>query len=130
MIEQTELVVSTWTYNPPPNHLAINEKITSTIEFDVMRKRVSTKKGIACRFSCSFVIGENTILTYIGEDSYVIDLEDKIDKAELMRMIENSYSKFSDKFELRKLSTVLHSSALKPLNTSLIDLDALLPLLD
>ena len=130
MIEQTELVVSTWTYNPPQNPLAINEKITSTIEFDVMRKRVSTKKGIACRFSCSFAIGENTILTYIGEDSYVIDLEDKIDKAELMRMIENSYSKFSDKFELRKLSTVLHSSALKPLNASLIDLDALLPLLD
>ena len=129
MIEQTELVVSTWTYNPPPNPLAINEKITSTIEFDVMRKRVSTKKGIACRFSCSFAIGENTILTYIGEDSYVIDLEDKIDKAELMRMIENSYSKFNDKFELRKLSTVLHSSALKPLNASLIDLDALLPLL-
>ena len=130
MIEQTELVVSKWLYNPPANAFTGTEKITSTIEFDVMRKRVSTKKGIACRFTCNFTVDEDSILTYVGEDSYVIDLEDEIDRAELQRMIENSYSKFTDKFELKKLSTALVNHSLKPLNPSLIDLDALLPLLE
>ena len=130
MIEQTELVVTEWIYNPPANPSNDVEKITSTIEFDVMRKRVSTKKGIACKFSCSFSIDNETILSYVGEDSYVIDLDDIIDRSELLRMIENSYSKFNDKFEFKKLGTIFHSNSLKPLNASLIDIDALLPLLE
>lgn len=130
MIEQTELVVTEWTYNPPLNPNKEKEKFTSTIEFDVMRKRVSTKKGIACRFSCTVTISEEKILTYVGEDSYVIDLDDIIDRNELERMIENSYSKFNEKFEFKKLGTILHSNTLKPLDTSLIDYDALLPLLE
>jgi hypothetical protein len=130
MIEQTELVISKWIYTPPSITEGVKETMTSTIEFDVMRKRVSTKKGIACRFSCTFERGGNTILDYVGEDSYVIDLEDKIDRTELLKMINNSYSKFTDKFELKKLSTILHSNSLKPLNESLINVDAILPMLE
>jgi len=129
MIEQTELVVTKWIYNPPANGLKENEKVIFTVEFDVMKKRVSTKKGIACRFSCTLSVSEEVHLTYIGEDSYVIDLDDYIDKEELMRMINNSYSKFTDKFELKKLSTAFHSSSLPLLNESLIDVNAILPLL-
>ena len=129
MIEQTDLVVTDWNYFPPEKAIAPEDKIFSYTSFDVMRKRVSTKKGIACRFTCSFVINNNVILEYIGEDSYVIDLADIIDKTELTRMIRNSFSKYNEKFEFRKLVTVLQHTTLSPLDESNIDLDAILPLL-
>jgi|ERR1035437_4158304 hypothetical protein len=129
MIEQTELVVTEWKYNPPANPPEEGTTITKFIDFDVMRKRVSTKKGIACRFSCRFDAGNETILYYVGEDSYVIDLQDYIDLQELQTMIRNSYSKFTDKFEFNKLSTVLNNISLPPLDESLIDFDSILPLL-
>jgi hypothetical protein len=129
MIEQTDLVVTDWNYFPPEKAIAPEDKIFSYTSFDVMRKRVSTKKGIACRFTCSFVTNNNVILEYIGEDSYVIDLADVIDKIELIRMIRNSFSKYNEKFEFRKLGTVLQHTSLSPLDESNIDLDAILPLL-
>ena len=114
MIEQTEIIVSEWNYHPPALTMEGGEKIISHTTLEVMKKRAATKKGIACRFSASFVIGNETILMYVAEDSYVIDLADKIDSNELRTMIRNSFSKFNEKFELRKLSTVLHNKSLSP----------------
>ena len=90
MIEQTELVISKWKYHPPVNSIETEpEKLSSFISLDVMKKRASTKKGIACRFTIRFVFENETILEYAAEDSYVIDLQDIIDKSELQRMIRN-----------------------------------------
>ena len=129
MIEQTELVITEWIYRPPKDRETGGEKIITYLDFDVMKKRVSTKKGIACRFTCHFVMGQEMILSYIAEDSYVIDIEDVIDRNELFTMIRNSYSKFNEKFEFKKLDTILHSNFMIPLDESKIDVDALLPLL-
>ncbi len=45
-------------------------------------------------------------------DTYVIDLADVIDKSELQTMVRNCYSKFKEKFDLRKLGTVLENKTL------------------
>lgn len=129
MIEQTEMVVTEWYYRPPVAAVEKPEDIKSSISLDVMKKRASTKKGIACRFSCNFSHNNETILDYVGEDSYVIDFEDVVDKNELLRMIRNSYMKFNEKFDFRKFSTVLLDRTLRPLDETLIDVDAILPLL-
>lgn len=129
MIEQTELVVGEWHYHPPVNSIEAIEKISDFTSLDVMKKRAATKKGIACRFSCRFVLENETILEYVAEDSYVIDLPDIIDKHELLTMIRNSFSKFKEKFDMRKLGTVLQGKSLRPLDETMIDLDAILPLL-
>jgi hypothetical protein len=129
MIEQTEMEVTNWHYHPPTKPITEETKIVSYTDFDVMRKRASTKKGIACRFSCQFKIGEETVLEYVGENSYVIDFEEVIDKQELIKMIRNAFEKFNEKFNFRKLGTVLADKTLSPLNESLINLDAILPLL-
>jgi hypothetical protein len=129
MIEQTELVVSEWNYYAPPHFNETKEKVLSFTSLDVMKKRAATKKGIACRFTCRFVIGSETILNYVGEDSYVIDIADAIDKHELKTMIRNSFSKFKEKFDFRKLGTILQDRTLAPLEESKIDFDAMLPLL-
>lgn len=130
MIEQTELVVTEWHYHPPVNSIGTGEKLLSSITLDVMKKRAADKKGIACRFSCRFTLENETILEYVAEDSYVIDLADVIDKHELLKMIMNTYSKFKEKFELRKFGTALQDKTLKPLNENQIDLDPILPLLE
>jgi len=44
-------------------------------------------------------------------------------------MIRNSFSKFNEKFELRKLGTLLQNKTLTAVDKSKIDLDAILPLL-
>jgi hypothetical protein len=130
MIEQTELVVSKWNYNPPVSSIEeAGDKLTSYITFDVMKKRTSTKKGIACRFTIEFIFEKETILEYTAEDSYVIDLQDVIDRSELQTMIRNSYSKFKEKFELRKLGTVLRDKSLLPFDETKYDLDPVLQLL-
>jgi hypothetical protein len=130
MIEQTELIVSKWLYRPPVNSIEEElEKLSSFITLDVMKKRAATKKGIACRFTCEFVFEKETILEYVAEDSYVINPEDVIDKNELHTMISNSYSKFKEKFDLRKLGTVLHNKSLLPFNEKRYDLDPVLLLL-
>lgn len=129
MIEQTELIVSEWDYHAPGNFNEAEEKVHSFTTLDVMKKRAPTKKGIACRFTCRFVIGNETILDYVGEDSYVIDLADAIDKNELITMIRNSFSKFKEKFDFRKFGTILQDRTLAPLEESKIDFDAMLPLL-
>ncbi|MBK5272367.1 MAG: hypothetical protein JJE22_15275 [Bacteroidia bacterium] len=129
MIEQTELVVTEWHYHPPANFIDTGKNISNDISLDVMKKRAADKKGIACRFSCRFIIENETILEYAAEDSYVIDLADIIDKHEILIMIRNSYSKFKEKFDLRKFGTVLQNKSLRVLDETQIDLDAILPLL-
>ena len=130
MIEQTDLIVSEWIYTPPVNASDAGEKLTSHISLEVMKKRAADKKGIACRFSCRFVNGSETILLYVAEDSYVIDLADSIDKSEMLNMLRNSYAKFTEKFEFRKLGTVLQDKKLTALDEKNIDIDAILPLLN
>jgi len=66
------------------------------------------------------------ILEYVGEDSYVIDLQDVIDKNELYNIIKNSFSKFKDKFDLRKLGTVLQYKTLAAIDEKRYDLDPVL----
>jgi len=130
MIEQTELIVTKWQYHPPINSIEEDpEKLLSSISFDVMKKRAITKKGIACRFTVRFEFENKTILEYAAEDSYVIDLQDIIDKSELQRMIRNSYSKFNDKFEFKKFGTVLRNKSLLPFDETKYDLDPVLALL-
>jgi len=130
MIEQTELVINKWQYYPPATSIEEKpEKLFSTISFEVMKKRAATKKGIACRFTVRFEFENKPLLEYVGEDSYVIDLEDIIDKNELQRMIRNSYSKFNEKFEFKKFGTVLRDKSLLPFDESKYDLDPVLALL-
>lgn len=130
MIEQTELIVTKWQYHPPVKSIEETpEKLFSSISFDVMKKRATTKKGIACRFTIRFEFENETILEYVGEDSYVIDLPDIIDKYELQRMIRNSYSKFNEKFEFKKFGTVLRDKSLLPFDETKYDLDPVLKLL-
>lgn len=127
MIEQTELVVSKWLYRPPAGSLEdAGEQLTSYISLDVMKKRAATKKGIACRFTCEFVFEKETILEYVAEDSYVIDLPDIIDKNELQTMVRNSYTKFKEKFDFRKMGTVLQDKSLVPFDETRYDLDPVL----
>lgn len=130
MIEQTDLVVTTWEYHHPDKPIGSGEKLFSSVWLDVMKKRAPTKKGIACRFSCRFTFEDQPLLDYIAEDSYVIDFEDIIDKHELLRMIRNSFSKFKERFDLRKLGTALEDKTLRPLDESQINLDAILPLVN
>ena len=130
MIEQTELIVTKWQYHAPTNSIEEEpEKLLSFISFDVMKKRASTKKGIACRFTIRFEFENETILEYAGEDSYVIDLQDIIDKPELQSMIRNSYAKFKEKFEFKKLATVLRDKSLLPFDETKYDLEPVLLLL-
>ena len=129
MIEQTEMLVTTWHYHPPVKPITQETKIKSLTHFDVMRKRASTKKGIACRFTCQFAVDEEIVLEYVGENSYVIDLDDVIDKNELLRMIRNAFANFKEKFDFRKLGTVLVDQTLNPLNESVIEIDTILAML-
>jgi hypothetical protein len=129
VIEQTEFIVTEWDYNPPAEPLSAEETVSNFTTLDVMKKRAATKKGLACRYTSKFVYNNETILTYVGENSYVIDLEDKIDKNELLRMLRNAYTKFDEKFQLRKVGTVLKDASLTPLDEQSINIDLILPLL-
>ena len=129
MIEQTDLVVDEWIYIPPSTLDSI-DKITSDLTLEVMKKTAPSKKGLACRFTSRFVNGKDLILLYIAQDSYVIDVEDKIDATEIRRMIANSYSKFKEKYEFRKLGTILHSTPLNIFDENNLDISEILPLLN
>lgn len=128
MIEQTELVITQWDYHPPAGPV-VDKDIQGFTSLDVMQKRASTKKGLACRLTASFMYQNKSILDVVGVHSYVINFEDAIDKNELLKMFRNSFSEFQQKFELRKLNTALHNSSLRPLDESILELDAILPLL-
>jgi hypothetical protein len=129
MIEQTELVVNKWAYEPPLNSIDAGAALSSFLTLDVMKKRTATKKGIACMFTCEFVFEKKTLLEYVAGDTYVIDLADVIDKKELQTMIRNTYSKFKETFDLRKLGTVLQDKTLVAFNEEMYDLDPVLELL-
>lgn len=128
MIEQTELIVTTWHFQPSVNDPDYQNLTNFTI-LEVMRKRAPTKKGIACKLSCRFANGNEPVLDYVAEHSYVIDLDDIIEKKELLKMIRNSFANFNEKFEFRKLGTALHHEKLNPLDETDINLDAIIPLL-
>jgi hypothetical protein len=129
MIEQTELIVTKWYF-----HLSnISNKpaqLSNTTTMDVMQKRNAIKKGIACRLNCQFTNSDGPVLDYVAEHSYVIDFDEVIDSKELLKMFRNSFSNFEEKFEFRKLGTVLQNEKLRPLDETLINLDAILPLLN
>ena len=128
MIEQTEMMVTVWNFFPPVSDVEI-EKLTNHTILEVMKKRAPTKKGIACRLSCRFTTENKPVLDYVAEHSYVIDPDDVIDMNELMKMIKNSFSNFNEKFELRKLGTVVQNSRLNPLDETKLDLHEVLLLL-
>lgn len=129
MIEQTELVVNKWNYVPPLIPLE-NGALTSYITLDVMKKRTAEKKGLACRFTCEFIFDQQTLLEYVAGDTYVIDLPDVIDRTELKTMIGNSFNKFKEKFDLRKLGTVLAGKTLTTFDENRYDLEPILSLLN
>lgn len=129
MIEQTEMIITKWHYTPHAIPVENEETVENITTLEVMRKRAPTKKGIACRLSCCFTIKDITILEFAGEDSYVIDLEDVIDRAELLVMIGNSFTKFNDHFDFRKLGTLVQGRSISPINETMMDLDPVLSLL-
>ena len=129
MIEQTAMIITKWHYTPHALPLENDETIENITTLEVMKKRAPTKKGIACRLSCCFTIKDITILEYAGEDSYVIDLDDVIDRAELLVMIGNSFTKFNEHFDFRKLGTLVQNSSISPLNEAMMDLEPVLLLL-
>ena len=128
MIEQTEMIVTNW-YFHLLNISNSPEHLTNRTTMDIMQKRNAIKKGIACRLNCQFANGEEPILDYVAEHSYVIDLDEIIDRNELLKMFRNSFASFEEKFEFRKLGTILQNERLRPLDETVIDLDAVLPLL-
>ena len=130
MIEQTALVVTKWQYQPQANLIEPDEtKLSGLISLDVMKKRAPTKKGIACRFTCTFAYSNEPLLEYVAEDSYVIDLDDVIDKNELQTMIRNTYTKFKEAFDFRKMGTFLHNIPLQHFDETRYDLEPILQLL-
>lgn len=129
MIEQTELLVSKWDYVLPEDFNSSEGTIREHTKLDVMRKRAATKKGLACKFTSFFTVGNVTILEYSAEHSYVIDLDENIDHAELLSMIKNTHSQFVERFDLRKLGTALQDTSIKAFEEDKYDLEEILPLL-
>ena len=129
MIEQTELVIIGWDYKEPARPIRADDSVENYISVDVMKKRNGIKKGVAFRFRAIFVFKNETILDYMGEDSYVIDFEDVVDKSEVTRMVRNTYAKFKEKFDFRKIGTALQNWNIRTLNESAVDIDAIVPLL-
>lgn len=128
MIEQTEMTVTAWNFHL--SNISNNlQGLSNTTTLFIKQKRNSLKKGIACRLSCRFVHGEDPILDYVAEHSYVIDFDEVIDKDELLKMLRNSFADFEEKFEFRKLGTVLQNEHLRPPDESVIDLNSIIPLL-
>jgi hypothetical protein len=129
MIEQTPLVVNKWHYFEPTDTAGEDLVFLRSLTFDVQKKRNSQKKGIAFRYTFEFSHENKTVLHYVAEDSYVIDFDDVIDRHELMNMIRNSFEKFKEQFDYRKLGTPLQNRSMSPLDETSIDLDMILPLL-
>jgi hypothetical protein len=128
MIEQTEMLVTKW--NMHPSEMEVDVKnLTNHTTLEVMKKRNAIKKGIACRLTCRFVCGNIPVLEYAAEHSYVIDFDEVINKTELVNMIRNSFAQFNEKFEFRKLGTVLYGHSLVPIDENALDLDEILPLM-
>lgn len=128
MIEQTEMTITIWHFHPQEKDVEI-EYVSNFTTLEVMKKRAATKKGIACKLSCRFLYRTEPLLDFVGEHSYVIDLDDVVDMAELRKMIKNSFANFTEKFEFRKLGTAVQNCSLFPLDENNLNLDEILPLL-
>jgi len=129
MIEQTPLKVVEWIYLDPGVIDKEKDPVANSTSFDVMKQRKGDKKGLSCRFSTQVKVNDKIYLNYIAEDSYVIDLADNVDRAELVTMVTNSYGKFEAEFNKRKFTTAFISYTLSPFNVNLVDFAAILPLL-
>ncbi len=66
----------------------------------------------------------------MASDNYVIDLQDVIEKNELKTIVRDWYTKFKEKFDLRKSGTVLENKTLIAFNENMYDLDQKLLLLN
>lgn len=122
------MIVTKWEFNL--SNISNNlQQFTNTTTLYLMQKRNALKKGIACRLSCRFVHDEEPILDYVAEHSYVIDFDEVIDNNELLKMLRNSFAVFEEKFDLRKLGTILQNEYLRPMDETVIDLESILPLL-
>lgn len=128
MIEQTELIITKWHFHLT-NISSNPEQLNNTTTMEVMQKRNAKKKGLACRLNCRFTNSDGPVLDYVAEHSYVIDFDEIIDRNELLKMFRNSFSNFEEKFEFRKLGTILQNEKLRQMDEALIDVDAILPLL-
>jgi len=129
MVEQTELFVTEWIFLPLSQPIKSDSIVKSKTGLDVMPKRAPTKKGLAVRLTSRIQIDNTPVLLYVAEHSYVIDFEEVIDKAELVKMFRNSFNQFNEKYELKKLGTILVNCSLSPLDEWKIDYDTILPLL-
>src|SRR6476661_8867912 len=129
MIEQTALVVDEWIYREPASALVPGDQTMADLTLEVMRKSAPGKKGLACRFTYRMENEAGIILLYVARDSYVIDLGDKVDKAEILKMIRNTYSKFREKYDLRKIGTILQNEPLKAFDETSLDIDPIYQLL-
>ena len=83
-----------------------------------------------CRLNCIFTNAEVPVLDYVAEHSYVIDFDEVVERNEFLKMFRNSFSNFEEKFELRKLGTILQNEKLRPMDEAAIGLDAVLPMLN
>jgi hypothetical protein len=128
MIEQTELIITKW-HSHLTNISNNPGQLNNITTMEVMQKRNAIKKGLACRLSCRFANSEGPVLDYVAEHSYVIDFDEIIDRNELLKMFRNSFSNFEEKFEFRKLGTIVNNEKLRQMDETLIDVDAILPLL-
>lgn len=129
MIEQTAFEITTWNYKGFSRPIEESESVPSKVELEVQKKRNSQKKGLAVRFTAQFTFEDELILEFSGEHSYVIDFEDVIDEHELIKMLRNSYQMFKEKFDFKKLTTILVNRSLQPLNESEINLAGIIPML-
>lgn len=128
MIEQTEMMVTKWQMHVSEIEVDV-KNITNHTTLQVMKKRNAIKKGIACRLTARFAYGNIPVLEFAAEHSYVIDFDEVITQTELANMIRNSFMQFNEKFEFRKLGTILHDQNLVPIDENALDLDTILPLL-
>tara|TARA_R110002050_G_scaffold141251_1_gene266280 strand:- start:34687 stop:35079 length:393 start_codon:yes stop_codon:yes gene_type:complete len=129
MIEQTALETTIWNYTPYPSPIEETQLIPNVISLEVQKKRNSQKKGIALRFTTKFTYEDHLILEFSGEHSYVIDFNEDIDRAELRKMIRNSYQMFKDAFDFKKLNTTLNQRELQQFKDSEVNMDGILPML-
>jgi hypothetical protein len=79
--------------------------------------------------SCRFVNSEEPLLDFVAEHFYFIGFDEIIDKNELLKIFRNSFANFEEKFEFRKLGTILQNEKLRPMDETVIELDSIIQLL-
>lgn len=116
-----------WDYNPPAKTDVFKEK------FDLLPIQQGFTKDVGKRaimFRMTYKIGSNnnTILSYISECGYMVDKQDNITHADIIKMVSNAFAKCIIEFDLRKENTPLQSNTLR-LDETKIDPEPILRLL-